>query len=75
MAQNNPEFIVSLKICQFFFSDWTEENEDEEDINVWEDNWDDDNLDDDFSVQLRYIYMYQIFFTVRKTFYFKMYAF
>lgn len=40
----------------FFLSagkDWTEENEDKEDINVWEDNWDDDNLDDDFSIQLR----------------------
>jgi hypothetical protein len=35
------------------FTDWTEENEDKEDINVWEDNWDDDNLDDDFSIQLR----------------------
>ncbi|VDI45199.1 26S proteasome complex subunit SEM1-like [Mytilus galloprovincialis] len=38
---------------EFPAEDWTEENEDEEDINVWEDNWDDDNLDDDFSVQLR----------------------
>ena len=38
---------------EFPAEDWTEENEDKEDINVWEDNWDDDNLDDDFSIQLR----------------------
>ena len=25
----------------------------EEDVNVWEDNWDDDAVEDDFSVQLR----------------------
>ncbi|CAG2222123.1 DSS1 [Mytilus edulis] len=42
-----------MKKCEITCPDWTEENEDEEDINVWEDNWDDDNLDDDFSVQLR----------------------
>jgi len=27
--------------------------EDEEDISVWEDNWDDDDIEDDFSQQLR----------------------
>jgi hypothetical protein len=36
------------------FSDWTGKDEDEEDISVWEDNWDDDNVEDDFSMQLRY---------------------
>lgn len=25
---------------------------DEDDVNVWEDNWDDDAIEDDFSVQL-----------------------
>lgn len=48
--------------CQFFandldasslFSDWTGLDEDE-DTHVWEDNWDDDNVEDDFSNQLRY---------------------
>jgi len=33
--------------------EWNGKEEDEEDINVWEDNWDDDNVEDDFSKQLR----------------------
>ncbi|KAK3511920.1 hypothetical protein QTP70_027601, partial [Hemibagrus guttatus] len=33
-------------------SDWTGLDEDE-DAHVWEDNWDDDNVEDDFSNQLR----------------------
>uniref|UniRef100_A0A803JXE8 26S proteasome complex subunit SEM1 n=2 Tax=Xenopus tropicalis TaxID=8364 RepID=A0A803JXE8_XENTR len=33
-------------------SDWTGLDEDE-DTHVWEDNWDDDNVEDDFSNQLR----------------------
>ncbi|XP_010209586.1 PREDICTED: 26S proteasome complex subunit DSS1 [Tinamus guttatus] len=39
----------------FFFPlslDWTGLDEDE-DAHVWEDNWDDDNVEDDFSNQLR----------------------
>ncbi len=36
------------------YSDWTEKEEDADDVNVWEDNWDDDNVEDDFSQQLRY---------------------
>ena len=35
------------------FVDWTGADEDEGDVNVWEDNWDDDNIEDDFSQQLR----------------------
>ena len=35
------------------FLDWTAKEEDEQDINVWEDNWDDDNVEDEFSNQLR----------------------
>ncbi len=27
--------------------------EDQTDVNVWEDNWDDDAIEDDFSIQLR----------------------
>jgi len=37
-----------------YFLDWAGEEEDKDDVNVWEDNWDDDNVDDDFSVQLRW---------------------
>ena len=35
-------------------ADWTGNEEDKADENVWEDNWDDDNVEDDFSQQLRY---------------------
>lgn len=41
-----------------FFSDWADKDEDAGDVNVWEDNWDDDNVEDDFSRQLRY-YQFQ----------------
>ena len=37
------------------FPDWTAAEEDKSDVNVWEDNWDDDNVEDDFSQQLRYV--------------------
>ena len=36
-----------------FFPEWTGKNEDQPDVNVWEDNWDDDAVEDDFSVQLK----------------------
>lgn len=36
-----------------FLADWTKKEEDTTDINVWEDNWDDDNVEDDFSIQLK----------------------
>ena len=36
-----------------FSAEWTAKDEDQEDVNVWEDNWDDDTVEDDFSVQLR----------------------
>ncbi|KAH9418917.1 hypothetical protein DERP_004245 [Dermatophagoides pteronyssinus] len=29
------------------------ENEDIEPVNIWEDDWDDDNIEDDFSTQLK----------------------
>lgn len=35
------------------FLEWTGTNEDEDEVNVWEDNWDDDNVEDDFNNQLR----------------------
>ncbi|XP_042301224.1 26S proteasome complex subunit SEM1-like [Sceloporus undulatus] len=36
---------------EFLAEDWTGLDEDE-DAHVWEDNWDDDNVEDDFSIQL-----------------------
>lgn len=38
----------------FAYLDWIE-GEEEEELSVWEDNWDDDNLDnvDDFNDQLK----------------------
>lgn len=33
--------------------DWTALDEDNEDISVWLDNWDDDDVEDDFNQQLR----------------------
>uniref|UniRef100_A0A673HR36 26S proteasome complex subunit SEM1 n=1 Tax=Sinocyclocheilus rhinocerous TaxID=307959 RepID=A0A673HR36_9TELE len=37
---------------EFPAEDWTGLDEDE-DAHVWEDNWDDDNVEDEFSNQLR----------------------
>merc|ERR1712018_811805 len=38
---------------EFPSEDWAGDEEDKGDENVWEDNWDDDNIEDDFSRQLR----------------------
>lgn len=38
---------------EFEVEDWNEDAEDKEDISLWDDNWDDDDLEDDFSKQLR----------------------
>ena len=40
-------------IYTYGIADWTNREEDPSDVNVWEDNWDDDNVEDDFSVQLK----------------------
>lgn len=40
----------------FFFeslTEWADGKENEDEVNVWEDNWDDDNVEDDFNNQLR----------------------
>ena len=37
----------------WFIAEWDSKQEDQTDVNVWEDNWDDDAIEDDFSVQLR----------------------
>lgn len=38
---------------EFPAEDWEEGEEDQTDKQLWEDDWDDDNIEDDFSVQLR----------------------
>merc|ERR1712226_660272 len=38
---------------EFPAEDWAGDEEEADDVNVWEDNWDDDNVGDDFSKQLR----------------------
>ena len=38
-----------------FSIDWEETEEDTEDAHFWEDNWDDDDIEDDFSKQLRLV--------------------
>merc|ERR1712095_90393 len=38
---------------EFPADEWDSKQEDQTDVNVWEDNWDDDAIEDDFSVQLR----------------------
>merc|ERR1711973_19032 len=38
---------------EFPAEEWDRKDEDSTDVNVWEDNWDDDTVEDDFSVQLR----------------------
>ncbi|CDH54036.1 predicted protein [Lichtheimia corymbifera JMRC:FSU:9682] len=38
---------------EFAAEDWAEAEEDKDDSHFWEDNWDDDDIEDDFSKQLR----------------------
>lgn len=40
---------------EFPAEEWDEAKDEEEEdkVNVWEDNWDDDQVEDDFSVQLK----------------------
>ncbi|KAJ2305414.1 hypothetical protein IWW55_001943 [Coemansia sp. RSA 2706] len=38
---------------EFETEDWGEEDEDNEDLGLWTNNWDDDDPEDDFSKQLR----------------------
>jgi hypothetical protein len=45
---------IQLNLHVLYYTEWTEQDEDQEDIHVWEDNWDDDTVEDDFSNQLRY---------------------
>ncbi|CAG0916070.1 unnamed protein product [Notodromas monacha] len=38
---------------EFPVEEWGPEEDDGEDLNVWEDNWDDDQAEDDFSQHLK----------------------
>ncbi|CAG9856168.1 unnamed protein product [Phyllotreta striolata] len=38
---------------EFPVEDWCGKEKDDQDISVWEDNWEDDNVEDDFNKQLR----------------------
>ncbi|KAJ2710071.1 hypothetical protein H4R19_003934 [Coemansia spiralis] len=38
---------------EFEVEDWDKDEEDEEDVALWDDGWEEDDLDDDFSQQLR----------------------
>ena len=48
-------FRGSFGLGQLCVADWAGGEEDGTDVNVWEDNWDDDNVEEDFSQQLRYV--------------------
>lgn len=49
-------FVAAFKLLTSshspMFADWQGKAEDE-DLTIWEDNWDDDNIEDDFSKQLK----------------------
>lgn len=36
--------------------EWQEKKDDQE-LTIWEDNWDDDDMKDDFSKQLRWVFI------------------
>lgn len=38
--------------CKYFIA-WTGEEEDQDENHIWQDDWDDDTVEDDFSNQLR----------------------
>jgi len=45
--------MIAINRIVCFTVDWGKDQEDESDKKIWEDNWDDDNVEDDFSTQLR----------------------
>uniref|UniRef100_A0A6M2DQG0 26S proteasome complex subunit SEM1 n=1 Tax=Xenopsylla cheopis TaxID=163159 RepID=A0A6M2DQG0_XENCH len=58
MSVNNDKTNLDLleeddEFEEFPCDDWASQDEDADDVTVWEDNWDDDNVKDDFSQQLR----------------------
>ena len=55
LEQTDNFFNNCMQAYVFYVTDWGKDEEDESDKKIWEDNWDDDNVEDDFSVQLRYV--------------------
>lgn len=51
--KSNMYFQLNSIVCFLCPPDWTSTQEAEDEVNVWEDNWDDDNVEDDFNLQLR----------------------
>jgi len=59
-AAGEPKAKVDLGLLEeddefeeFPAENWNGDADDEDDVKVWEDNWDEDNIEDDFSEQLR----------------------
>jgi len=48
------QLILSILILFILNIDWNETEEDQE-THLWEDNWDDEDVEDDFSKQLRLV--------------------
>lgn len=46
-------YIELISKFSFLPLEWADGKENEDEVNVWEDNWDDDNVEDDFNNQLR----------------------
>jgi len=58
MSENKSKVEVDMlheddEFEEFETDDWDIRKEDQTDIKVWEDNWDDDNIDTDFANHLR----------------------
>lgn len=51
----DAEKVTSKNDTKAKIVEWDAKHEDQSDVNVWEDNWDDDAIEDDFSTQLRYV--------------------
>ncbi|KAI8915010.1 DSS1/SEM1 family-domain-containing protein [Powellomyces hirtus] len=55
--QSKPPQLTALieddEFEDFAVENWTEADEDHEDAALWDDNWDDDDVNDDFTRQLR----------------------
>ncbi len=44
---------VLLLSCGLLGAEWTKEQQDDEDKRLWAEDWDDDDVDDEFARQLR----------------------
>lgn len=59
MRSSLPKVSLTLVVCCFHldilasFMTEIEGKPDDDDLTIWEDNWDDDNIEDDFCKQLK----------------------